>query len=176
MARGKRTLDHANLDTEAARLFTAGLTYREIATQQGCSVSTAHDRVKRALAAVPAEAVAELRLQEEERLAGLWKIAWREATRDHVVLWKGAPVMVRSRQQDGTEGVVPLVDPVPKLRALAELRLLSESRRRLHGVDPPQKIRHEVITEDVVDAEIRRLEADLEERIAAQGSAPAPGV
>lgn len=49
-----------------------------------------------------------------------------------------------------------------------------ERRARLLGLDAPLKSRIEVITEDAVDAAIRQLEADLEDR-SATGEAALPG-
>lgn len=152
----ERTLEDAANDAEAARLRTAGLSYREIAAQVGCDVHTAHDRVKRALAAVPVQAVEELRAESDEHLRALMKIAYREATRDHLLVQGGKIVT----DDDGQ----PLVDHAAKLRAVAELRALNESLRKLWGTDPPVKTRLEVITEDVLDEEYRRLTAEMEER------------
>jgi hypothetical protein len=54
---------------EALNLRLGGMSYRAIADTQTCDVSTAHDRVQRALRSiVPTEKVEELRQIENERL------------------------------------------------------------------------------------------------------------
>lgn len=151
-----RTLEDAQHDAEAVGLRNSGFTYRQIAAAQGINTATAHRRVKRALAAVPSEAVHEMRRIEGERLDDLWKIAWREATRDHLFVQSGKIV----RDENGE----PLIDHAAKLQAVRTCVALSERRARLEGLDAPVRIRHEVITEDVLDAEIARLAAELAER------------
>jgi hypothetical protein len=58
---------------------------------------------------------------------------------------------------DGT----PLRDPEPVLAAIRELRMLGESRRKLLGLDAPTRQRVEIISEDMIDQEIMRLEAKI---------------
>lgn len=132
----KRSIYTAEWDAECAKLKAEGLSYLEIAKSRKCSVSTAHTAVKRALAAVPVEAVTELRQIESDRLnmiiSDLWPIA---------------------RNTD--------VDPAQRIAAYREIRQASESFRRMFGLDAPTKQTITVISEDVVDAEIRRLEAEM---------------
>jgi len=52
-----RTEEQAILDTEALKLRSNGLTYQKVADYLGVSKSTAFERVQRALAAIPREAV-----------------------------------------------------------------------------------------------------------------------
>ena len=58
----------------------------------------------------------------------------------------------------------PLVDDGPVIQAGLALLRVSESRRKLLGLDAPQRARVEVITEDAVEAEIRRLSEKLNDR------------
>lgn len=74
-----RTEQDAQLEAEAVRLRSAGLTYRQIAERMGCDPSTAHRRCNRALAAQPAEAVSEYRALELERLDALQAALWPAA-------------------------------------------------------------------------------------------------
>lgn len=131
----ERTIHQAELDAEAAHLRAQGLTYRQIGQRQGCNQSSAYQRVQRALAAVPVEAVEELRRVELERL--------------DLLLEK---VMTKAVSED--KGFLFAVD-----RALA----IAERRSRLLGLDAPTRQTVTVITQDVVDAEIQRLEAELEQ-------------
>lgn len=152
----EHTLADAHNDADAARLRAAGFTYPEIAQQVGCAISTAHERVRRALKAVPADAVAELRQIEQQRLDDLWKIAWAIATRTHPLVSHGKIIV-------GENGK-PLSDDGPKVQAVIALLRIQERRARLMGLDEPTKHRIEVISEDVVDKAIRELEEELAER------------
>jgi hypothetical protein len=71
--------------------------------------------------------------------------------RRHVVVQSGKVV----KGDDGQ----PIPDDGPVLQATATLLRVMERRARLHGLDAPAK--HEVLTLDAIDAEIRRLEEQL---------------
>jgi predicted DNA-binding protein (UPF0251 family) len=128
-----RTEDQAILDTEALKLRSNGLTYQKVADYLGVSKSTAFERVQRALAAIPREAVEEYRKLETERLDTMLERVMEKVTYD-----------------DGKSGFLFAVD-----RALA----IMDRRAKLLGLDSPTK--HEVITLGAVEAEIQRLEAKL---------------
>lgn len=51
-----------------------------------------------------------------------------------------------------------------KLLAVDRVLAIISQRSQLIGTEAPIKARVEVVTEDVIDAEIRRLEAELEDR------------
>ena len=144
-------LEQAEIDAEAARLRSRGMTYRQIGRAMGCSHVAAQGRVQRALAAVASEAVEEIRQFEGERLDHLVEEAERILATDHVVVSHGKVI----RDDQG----IPLLDDAPRLRAIAELRALSESRRKLHGADAPARTEHKVTFEEttVTDNEIRSL-------------------
>lgn len=157
----ERTIDHAQRDAEAARLKAQGLTYQQIADQlEYADRSNAHRAVQRALAAVPAAAVDELRRIETMRLETCIAKAFEVLNTEH-------PLVSHGRRIDG------LTDPAPKLAAIREIRQCSESLRKLHGADAP--IRHEVFTLDAIEAEITQLETELAERAAADETAAAQG-
>jgi DNA-directed RNA polymerase specialized sigma24 family protein len=61
-------------DIEALRLRSTGLSYREIATQMCCDVSTARRRVSRALGEVSRELADEYRTLEALRLDSLQEV------------------------------------------------------------------------------------------------------
>jgi len=65
------TADAAEKDREALELRNLGWTYQRIADHLSVSVSTAFDRVKRAVRNIPAEAVDEHRRIEGERMDNL---------------------------------------------------------------------------------------------------------
>lgn len=65
-----------------------------------------------------------------------------------------------------TVGGAPVPDPRPVLDALAVLVRIEERKARLLGLDAPRKTTVGVITEEVVDAEIARLQGELAARSA----------
>lgn len=125
-----RTEQQALLDTEALRLRSSGMTYREIAERQVTDVSTAHRRVARALEAVPYEAVEHHRQVEMERLDNLTAALWPSAMAGNV-------------------------------RAVEMVLKTMDRRAALLGLDAPRRKSVEVITPDLIGAEIRRLEQEL---------------
>lgn len=135
----ERTILTARKDAECAELRAKGYTYPQIARERKCAASTAYAAVQRAIAAVPVEAVNELRQIECDRLdlviARLWDIA-----NDHGVAANDT------------------------ISALAGIMRASESKRKLLGLDAPARQTITVITEDAVDAELRRLELELARR------------
>jgi len=129
-----RTEEQAILDTEALRLRSRGMTYQKIADSLGVTKATAYNRVQRALAAIPAEAVDEYRRLETERLDSLLEMALEKA-----------------------------LDPNNKSSLFAVDRTLAimDRRAKLLGLDAPVKT--EIVTMDYMDKEIQRLEALLGE-------------
>lgn len=152
----ERTIDNAELDAQAAELRAQGFTYQQIADQMHCTRSTAYERVWRAIAAVPVEAAGQLRAVEVARLNTLMAKAWDEMEAFH-------PYISHGKLMKGDDGQ-PLEDVGPKLAAMRMILSLSESLRKLLGLDAPARATVTVITEDVVDAEIARLEAELAAR------------
>ena len=128
-----RTEEQARIDAEALRLRSAGMSYQKIANAMDCSKPTAYDRVNRALAAIPFEAVDEYRRIEGQRLDMLMEVAMDKAL-------------------SGDKGSLFAID-----RVLA----IQERAAKLRGLDAP--IKHEVITLDYIQSEIRRLEETLGE-------------
>ena len=129
-----RTEEQAHLDTEALKLRSLGWSYQRIADSIGTSKVTAYNRCQRALAAIPAEAVDEYRRLEGQRLDMLMEVAMEKA-----------------------------LDPANKAAMFAIDRVLAIQERaaKLRGLDAP--IKHEVITLDYIQSEIRRLEETLGE-------------
>jgi len=128
-----RTEEQAILDTEALKLRSNGLTYQKVADYLGVSKSTAFERVQRALAAIPREAVEEYRKLENERL--------------DLLLEK---VLDKALAEDDNKGFLFAVD-----RALA----IFERKGKLNGTDSPVKTVN--VTVDAADLEIIRLSEQL---------------
>jgi DNA-directed RNA polymerase specialized sigma24 family protein len=127
-----RTEDQVHLDTEALRLRSKGLTYQKVADLIGTSKQTAYNRVQRALAAIPKEAVDEYRKLENERLDELLELVLKKAH-----------------------------DPENKAAMFAVDRALAifERKGKLNGTDSPVKT--VTVTVDALDMEIARLSAEL---------------
>jgi hypothetical protein len=123
-------------DAEVLRLRVSGLTYAQIAGQLGwANKSGAYHAVRRAIADSHRLPRAEAAKAEEERLDYLTR------------------TLTRLAAGHGCDADV--------ISASLALLKVSESRRRLLGLDQPMRRTVEVITEDQVDAEIRRLEGKL---------------
>lgn len=125
--------DRKARDLIALRLRGKRLTYREIGEQMGCSVGTAHTRVKRAYKEAFVESAEMARDFERERLDKLWRKAEEIANKTHYVTAHGKVV----RNPETGE---PLIDSAPVLQAYKEMRSIAESYRRLEGLDAPTKI------------------------------------
>ena len=143
--------EDARLEAEALTLKEEGLSFRRIAAVQGCSVSTAHDRVERALDhLVPIDTAERLRKVENERLEAY-------TLRAHVIL---------ERAEQGVEcphceGHAVAPDDDRAMNALKRLEALSEQRRKLNGLDIPVAQKLDLTVSDAQDAELRRLAEEL---------------
>jgi hypothetical protein len=142
---------------QALHLRRLGTPWDKIAKQLGYGSSgAAYDAYTAAMSRVPSEDAAAVRELEQARLDQLTVELWDLYLKDCLVVSNGK-VMVNPVTDQ------PLIDLAPKLAALLQLRQVGESRRKLMGSDAPTRKIVEVITEDVIDAEIRRLEAELGE-------------
>lgn len=134
-------------EADALTLRLSGLSYRRIADTQGCSVSTAHDRVERALRAyVPQEDVDQLRKIEGERLEAAIGAVLRVLSSEHA---RAADV----------------------LAAAGTLARLQERKAKLYGLDTPVTQRVEVTTHD---GDLADLDRALDQWTAQQ-TAQGPG-
>jgi hypothetical protein len=115
--------------------------------------------IQRALLSVVREPAAELKALENARLDMLWVKGMQVLSRSHVTVSHGKIVYVTTATPDGGIQETPLQDDGPVLAAIRELRRLSESRRKLNGLDAPTQV--QVINDDLLDAEIRRLTEEL---------------
>lgn len=122
------SLDQAELDAEAAELRSRGLPLREVAERQGVSITTAWERINRALSAVRREGGEQAQALELDKLDRLERRLTEVLERRHVVVSQGHVVTL-----DGE----PLADDDPAVRAAAGLLRVSESRRKLLGLDAP---------------------------------------
>lgn len=113
---------------EALKLAQQGKTYRQIAAALDVALSTAHGYVKDAIAEIPKAAADELRAVEEMRLEMLW-----EQLVDQL-----QPRVVEAFDEEGEPLRIEVYDEAPRVIEIA--RKLSESKRKLLGLDAPQAI------------------------------------
>ena len=163
-----RTLAIRERRNKALRLRADGMTYDEIAQKlEYKSAANAGQDVQRALVASTREASAEVRQIELARLDILWTKAMQILCRRHVTVSQGRVVV-----RDGKE----IIDDMPALAAIDRLVKIQERRAKLLGLDAPLK--HEVVTIDMVEAEIGKLTAELAASALPYGTevAAAPGI
>lgn len=131
--RGKWVRDVTTIerDAECTRLRSRGLSYRAIANELGIDVHSAHEGVQRCLAETLTEAATELRQIELERLDTLYAAATAVLEREHITVNNGKVIY---------QGDTPLADDAPVLAAIDRLLKISESRRKLLGLDSPEKV------------------------------------
>lgn len=122
----------------AARWTRNNWTYQEIADALGyASKSTAHDSVQRGLHAIQHETeldLAKSRATHRARLSLALEVAMDVMAKEHVHVSNGRVV----HDADGT----PVLDDGPALAAADRVRTLSESLRKLDGLDAPTQVQH----------------------------------
>lgn len=121
----------------AERWARDGWEYRHIADAMGISVSTAWDRVQRGLRIIDAvtyETAERARAAHRARLHAAAEVAMQVMARDHVHVAHGKVVT------DDAGNVI--LDDGPKLAAAGKVKELSESLRKLDGLDQPSKVEH----------------------------------
>lgn len=149
----ERSIDTAERDAEAARMRARSRTYQEIGDTLGVSRQAAHQMVKRALAAVLEEPAEELRQVELAKLDVLERAVTAVLEREHLMVSHGRIVSRRTdqiEQRDGQDVTdidgnpvyiwEELKDDSPVLAAADRLVKISESRRKLMGLDSPVKL------------------------------------
>jgi hypothetical protein len=178
-----RTAATIKRDHKAAELRGQGFSFDRIAAElRFASRGKAYEAVMRAYAEIPSEESAQAKALDLERIDRLIEQAWAIMLRDHVTVSQGrvvGKVIGVERDEDGipltgAEGNPILIyedimDDGPALAAIREIRGLLERRAKMTGYDAPVRSRIEVITEETVDSELARLEAQL-----AEHDAPGP--
>lgn len=127
-----RDNDTVTDDAEAARLRGEGLSYKQIAQRMGCTKSTAFERVHRAWRDTLTEPAEQARAVELARLEDAHDAALAVLLRDHITVSHGRIIV----DDDGQ----PILDDGPRLAAIDRIRALSESRRKLLGLDAPTRV------------------------------------
>jgi hypothetical protein len=107
--------------------------------------------VQRAIADIPKEGAEEVVRLEVEKLDFIERKLYEIMTKEHVAFGASGKVVTL----DG----VPIEDDSPVMKAIDGLLKVADRRAKLLGLNAPTK--HEVITLDSVQMEIRRIEAEL---------------
>lgn len=119
-------------DRRAAELRGQGLSYRAIARQLDISSTQARERVQRAFRDTLSEPAEQARVVELARLEEAHDAALAVLLREHITVSHGRIV----KDDDGE----PIPDDGPALQAIDRIRALSESRRKLLGLDAPSRV------------------------------------
>jgi hypothetical protein len=142
-------------DLAALELRRQGHTYDQIARLNGyASRSSAYGAVQRALALSVRETADEVRQLEIDRLEDLRRPALEALRRRHLVVSQGKVM------HDPDTGD-PLIDDMPLLHAIDRLIKISERMAAYRGLDAPRRSVSEVLTLDVIQAEILRLKSQV---------------
>jgi hypothetical protein len=150
------TLQDAQNAMRAAEMRSRSMTYPQIAAEMGIALSTAYDRVQRGFAQIPTEGGKEAKRLELEKLDRIEAHLLGVMERDHIKVDHGKIIY------DDTGNRI--LDDGPGVTAANSLLRVQERRSRLMGYDAPTRATVQVITEDLVDEEISRLESQLAER------------
>ena len=157
--RAARAPETVEQDQRAWELHVARLTEREIAAQLELAKSTVHDSIKRGRALNRSPEAAELKKDELAELDRISRQLWAIALDDHPKVDHGRVIYLPNPADPSNRKV--LLDKRINMQAYRELRMVQGRRASLLGLDAPAQHRVDVITEDVLEANIRRLEAEL---------------
>lgn len=161
---GGRSIAQIDNDVRAMELRREGLTYDAIARRMGyADKSSAYGAVQRGLALSVRETADEVRQLEIDRLEDLRRPALESLKRRHLVVSQGK---VMCDPDTGS----PLIDDMPVLHAIDRLIKIAERMAAYRGLDAPRRSVSEVLTLDVIQAEILRLKSQVSaEAVAAIG-------
>lgn len=147
-----RTVETAERDAKAARLYSQGKSYRQVAAEVGLSVSNAHAAVQRALKAIVEEPALEVRQKELARLDAMYEAAVKVLETRHVTVSQGRIMRQQVGIERGEDGepirdadgkTIPvyedLLDDAPVLKAIEVLLKIQARRAALLGLDAPAK-------------------------------------
>lgn len=152
---------------KACRLAVAGWSYERIAAELGYnSRQAAWKDVSAALAEKMKEqdlAAGALRAKELALLDEALEVAHRIMNAEHLAHSNGRLIRREVEQEDGSVTLVDVIDNGPNLAAADRLIKVSESRRKLLGLDAPSKV--EQATTGTVEYKITTVSPDELEQL-----------
>jgi hypothetical protein len=171
----RRTPESAARDMRAAELHGQGWTHERIAAELGyASRGKVSEAIDRAFAEIVTPGAEQAKCLDLERLDRLIEQAWAVMLRPHLAISNGRVVRRFAgieRDDDGIERLDPdgktipvfedVMDDGPVLAAIDRIRSLIERRAKTLGYDAPARSRVEIVTPDLIESEIARLESDL---------------
>lgn len=152
------SVDVLERDAQAADYYRRGLTYRQIAAQMGYrSPQSVGEAIRRHARYSVTDAMSgpEALQMMLDRLQDYRRLAWRVATTRHYAVTQSGNVVLHP------ETGAPLQDDSPVLAALDRLLRFDDHEAKLTGSYAPVRSRVEVVTADMIDAQIADLEAEL---------------
>lgn len=154
MPRG-RSIQTRERDAQAVELRRNGLTHRQIAEQLGYkSPASVHEAIQRGLKDCYRESAPEVLQLQLDRLETYRRHAMRILAGKHLAHSNGRVVISPLDEK-------PVLDPMPVLHALDRLIRIDAEINKLRDLYPPAKSRVEVVTRDMIEAEIEDLEQEL---------------
>ena len=148
-----RTPEQIAKDNKAAELRSRSVTYQQIGDFLGMTRQAAHQAVQRAIRDIPKDGAEETLRLELEKLDFLERKLFIIMEKEHLRVSNSGKVVT-------VDGEL-ILDDGPVMQAIQGLLKVSERRAKLLGINAPEK--HEFITLDTVESEIKRLEAKLGE-------------
>lgn len=154
----RTTPNQAARDTWAADRWADGWLLKDIAAGLEVSISAAHEAIERAMTAsreAKVEAGARARAVQRARLERAHEAAMAVLEAEHITVSNGRVVTL-----DG----VPVADYDPILRTIDRVVRISESLRRLDGLDQPVKVDTTVTQVTQQDTELQELVNEFKAR------------
>lgn len=152
----RRSAETMERDAQALALHRDGKSYREIAREVGWkNPASAFEGVRRAIADQHRLGTADKRAVEEERLDRLVRVFDQIVRTEHYATSASGNVVLHPDTGE------PLRDDAPAVQAGTALLRVSESRRKLLGLDAPKQV--EVRTIDTIDARLIELADQMEQ-------------
>jgi hypothetical protein len=148
-----RSLDTAKRDAAIAEDRSRSMSWRAIADKHGMAISSCHEAYHRALSEVITPAGEDARKTELEKLDRAEAKVLEVLERRHLTVSHGRVIRLAVDGEDGPGE--PLEDDGPIMQAAATLIRISESRRKLLGLDAPAQ----VVTDSTVRYEVTGLDA-----------------
>lgn len=166
MAR-QRSAETRERDAKALGMRQRGLSLQQICEEIGYkSKSSAHEAIQRALKDCYREEAGEAVQLELERMDDVSRVLYRVMHTKHFKVSASGRIV-----RDGAGD--PVRDDGPVVHAAMGLVKLSESRRKLLGIDAPSRSRVQIITDEVLAAEEDKLDKEIADLLAAESAAEA---